>query len=130
MASSENLYQIDKVSDQVVLIFCTTYVNPISCLPSIEKDLIKINFSGKAIFDLLLSNGCNSNRFVAVDVREAQVDRMSMKVVDFSSLDKSLIDRTYDFYKAHPDLVSKNHILLDEEKYYLLHEPQSLVGLS
>jgi hypothetical protein len=121
MMNVKELYQVEIISDRVVVIFCTTYINPISYLPIIEEDLSKINFSGKIIFDLLLSNGYNSNRFVEADVCEAKVNRRSMKVIDSSTLDEFLLEKTYDFYKSHPYLVESNSILLDEEKYYLIH---------
>lgn len=118
---TQDLYQIERICKQVVIIFCTTYKNPISYLPSIEQELSKINFSGKIIFDLLLSNGYSSNRFVEADVFEAQVNRRSMKVIDFSKLDDFLIEKNHEFYKSHPYLLETNSILLNEEKYYLIH---------
>ncbi|BBD68174.1 antitoxin RnlB [Nostoc commune NIES-4072] len=121
MMQTQDLYQIEMICEQVVIIFCTTYKNPISYLPSIEQELSKINFSGKIIFDLLLSNGYSSNRFVEADVFEAQINRRSMKVIDFSKLDDFLIEKTHEFYKSHPYLLETNSILLDEEKYYLIH---------
>ncbi|MEH2397212.1 type II toxin-antitoxin system RnlB family antitoxin [Nostoc sp.] len=121
MMQTQDLYQVERICEQVVIIFCTTYTNPISYLPSIEQELSKINFSGKIIFDLLLSNGYSSNRFVEADVFEAKVNRRSMKVIDFSKLDDFLIGKTHEFYKSHPYLVESNSILLDEEKYYLIH---------
>jgi hypothetical protein len=121
MMDVKELYQIERISDQVVVIFCTTYINPISYLPAIEEDLSKINFSGKIIFDLLLSNGYSSNRFIEAEVCEARVNRRSMRVIDSSNLDEFIIGRTYDFYKSHSYLVEMNSILLDEEKYHLIH---------
>lgn len=117
----KDLYQVEMISEQVVVIFCTTYINPISYLPIIEEDLSKINFSGKIIFDLLLSNGYNSNRFVEADVIEAKVNRRSMKVIDSSTLDECLLGKTHEFYKSHPYLVESNSILLDEDKYNLIY---------
>jgi hypothetical protein len=117
---TKELYQIEKISDRVVVIFSTTYVNPISYLPAIEKDLGKMDLSGKIIFDLLLSNGYSFNRFVEVAVCKGKVDRRSMKVVDFSNLDETIISFTDNFYKLHPSLVENNHILLDEEKHDLM----------
>ncbi|MCM0591924.2 MAG: type II toxin-antitoxin system RnlB family antitoxin [Gloeotrichia echinulata DEX184] len=92
-----------------------------SYLPMIEKELSRLNFSGKIIFDLLLSNGYSSNRFIEADVYEAKVNRGSMKVIDSSKLDEFLMRKTHDFYKSHPKLVESNNILLDEEKYHLIH---------
>jgi hypothetical protein len=119
--NTKELYQIERISNQVVMVFCTTHVNPISYLPAIEKDLCEINFDGKIIFDLLLSNGYSSNRFVEADMCEAKVNRKTMKVVSQSSLDSPIIGKTCEFYKSHAYLVESNYILMDEEKYYLLH---------
>jgi hypothetical protein len=121
MMDTEELYQIERISDRVVIIFCTTYVNPISHLPIIEKELSRLNFSGKIIFDLLLSNGYSSNRFIEADVYKAKVNRDTMRVIDSSNVDEFFIRRTHDFYKSHPYLVEINNILLDEEKYNLIH---------
>lgn len=114
------LYQIEKISDRVVVVFSTTYINPISYLPAIEKDLGKMDSNGKIIFDLLLSNGHSFNRFVEGAVSNGKVDRRSMKVVTSSSLDNIIIRKAVDFYKSHPSLVESNHILLDEEKHDLI----------
>jgi hypothetical protein len=121
MMNVKELYQVERISAQVVVIFCTTYINPISYLSIIEEDLSKINFTGKIIFDLLLSNGYSSNRFVEVDVSEAKVNRCSMKVIDSSNLDEFILEKTHDFYKSHPYLVESNSILLDEQKYHLIY---------
>lgn len=121
MIDVNKLYQVKKISDRVVVIFCTTYINPISYLPVIEEDLGKMNFSGKIFFDLLLSNGFSLNRFVEADVSEAKVNRRSMKVVDPDSIDESLIETAFDFYRSHPYLVENNVILLEDEKYHLIH---------
>ncbi|GAB1539942.1 hypothetical protein NUACC21_26110 [Scytonema sp. NUACC21] len=121
MIDIKELYRIERISEQVVAIFCTTYVNPISYLPIIEEELIRLNFSGKIIFDLLLSNGYSSNRFIEAEVCKTKVNRSSMKVINSSNLDEFFIKRTQEFYKSHPELVENNNILQDEEKYYLIH---------
>lgn len=113
----KELYQIEKISDQVVVVFATTYVNPISYLPTIEEDLGNMGSSGKIIFDLLLSNGHSFNRFVEGATYDGKIDWKSMKVVDSDNLDKIVINKTEDFYKSHPSLVESSNILLGEEKH-------------
>lgn len=120
MMEIKELYQVERICEQVVIVFCTTYTNPISYLPSIEQELRKINFSGKIIFDLLLSNGYSSNRFIEANVCEAKVNRRTMRVIDSSNLDELIIGKTHEFYKSHPYLVQNNSILLDDEKSYLI----------
>jgi hypothetical protein len=121
MMDVNKFYRIENISDRVVLIFCTTYINPISYLPVIEKDLGEIKFSGKIIFDLLLANGYNSNRFVEADVIESKINRRSMRVIEPSNLDELLLKKIRIFYKYNPDILEGNAILLDEEKYQLIH---------
>ena len=117
----KELYHIEKIFETVVVVFCTTYINPISYLSAIEKDLSHLGFSGKIIFDLLLSNGCSPNRFIEVDVNKAKLNRISMKVIGYSSLDKRIIAKIDEFYKSHRYLVDRSNILLNEEKYSLIY---------
>ncbi|MBE9009275.1 type II toxin-antitoxin system RnlB family antitoxin [Pseudanabaenaceae cyanobacterium LEGE 13415] len=120
--NTKELYQIERIADETAVVFGTTYINPISYLPAIEEDLGKLGFSGQIVFDLLLSNGFRPNRFVEADVIEAKISRPSMRVVEISSLDETVIEKTYEFYKSHPNLVESNNILMEEEKYYLIHD--------
>jgi hypothetical protein len=115
------LYKIEKISDRSALIFGTTYMNPISYLSDIEKTLVEAEFSGKVVFDLLLSNGYSSNRFVEAYADGRKIHMPSMKVISESNLDKATLDIIHSFYKAHSLLVEANEILLDEEKFRLIH---------
>lgn len=117
----KELYQIEIVADGVVIVFGTTYANPLSCLPVIEQELSKMNFSGKVIFDLLLSNGYSSNRFIEAEVESSRVIRKSMKVISSSDLDDNFLELTHEFFRSQPNLIEKNFILLDKEKYSLIH---------
>ena len=119
--STEDLYQIERISDQVAMIFCTTYVNPISYLSRIEKDLSKQDFDGEILFDLLLANGCSSNRFVQAEVKEGKIDRSSAKVIEHSCLGEALLEKVREFHVNHSHLIEKSNILTEEEKYNLLN---------
>ena len=121
MINAKQIYQIERVSTYTIIVFSMTYMNPISYLPTIEKDLGELDFSGKIIFDLLLSNGNSSNRFVEANVNKAKIDRRSMKVIRDSSLDASFIKKTREFYKFHRSILDSSNILLDEEKFNLIY---------
>ena len=121
MINAKELYQTERVSNHTVIVFSMTYINPISYLPNIEEDLGKMNFSGKLIFDLLLSNGNSSNRFVEVTVNKAKIERRSMKVIEHSSLEPYLIKKSREFYMSHQFIVDSSNILLDEEKFNLIY---------
>lgn len=128
--NAKDLYQMEKISDRVVLIVCTTYENPISYLPVIEESLGSIDFSGRIIFDLLLANGCSPNRFVEADMNMDRIDRRSMRVVDVFELDEIIVSKAHEFYVTNPNLVKNNHILLDDEKYNLLDSSNVVVKSS
>jgi hypothetical protein len=117
---SIRLYEIEKVSDELVLILGTTYINPISCLSDIDEDLANTEFNGKVLFDLLLANGYSSNRFIEAHTEGHKVDRSSMRVLCASSLDDSILNKIHCFYKSRPWLFEANQILLEEEKSRLI----------
>lgn len=121
MINAKQLYQIERVSDYTIVVFSMTYINPISYLSTIEKDLGKLDFSGKIIFDLLLSNGNSSNRFVEANVNNSKIDRRSMKVIGHSSLESSFVKKTREFYKSHQSILDSSNILLDDEKFNLIY---------
>ena len=121
MINAKELYQTERVSNHTVIVFSMTYINPISYLPNIEEDLGKMNFSGKLIFDLLLTNGNSSNRFVEVNVKKAKIERRSMKVIEHSSLEPCLIKKSREFYTSHQFILDSSNILLDEEKFNLIY---------
>jgi hypothetical protein len=116
----EELCLIERISDRVVVIINKTHHNPISYLPLIEKELGKLNFSGTIVFDLLVSNGYSSNRFVEGSVNAGKVKRRSMRVIDTSNVDKDVTVEADKFYRSHPLLVENNSILSEEEKYKMI----------
>jgi hypothetical protein len=119
--NSKGLYEIEKISDGLVLIFGTTYISPISYLSDIDEALRILEFNGRVVFDLLLSNGHSSNRFIEAYTDGCKIHRSSMKVVGESRLDESILNRIQCFYRSHSYLLEANQILFDEEKNRLIH---------
>jgi hypothetical protein len=117
----KELYHIEIISKKVVMIFCTTYINPISYLPTIEQDLNKLDFTGAVFFDLLLSNGYSFNRFAETLIYGGKIDRKSIRIIDSSELENIILLKANNFYKSHAYLVERNNILMEEEKYYLIN---------
>lgn len=113
-------YQITKISSESIVIFSTSYISPTSSLPIIEEELKKMNYSGQVLFDLLLTNGYNFNRFIKAQVVEGKFDRRSFKIVESSVLDKTTLNEANSFYKSNPCLVENNLILLEEDKHHLM----------
>jgi hypothetical protein len=113
----QDFYRIEPLSDKFVVIFCTTYVNPISYLPSIENDLKKALFNGKVIFDLLLANGYTSNRFIQASVVDNKIDKGSMKVINRVS--NLVLEKSREFYKNNRSFIEDSS-LTDKEQQELL----------
>lgn len=59
-------YEIVKIEEKYIVI-ATSYVNPIDELDHIAKELEVRKCYGDIIFDLLLCNGLNSNRFLSIN---------------------------------------------------------------
>ena len=114
--NNQELYHIEKVSNDSLLTCATSYINPISYLPTIETDLAELNFNGEVVFDLLLCNGYGFNRFVKCTVREGKFDRQGMKVISSLKLEEAVLSKAHDFYRVHNYLVDSNQILTTEEK--------------
>lgn len=107
-------YQIERIGEQIV-VFATSYLNPIDYLPAIETELPS---TGKIIFDLLLCNGNNANRFVQATVERGKVDRASMSVV--RAVEPGILALCQAFYRANLMLLENNEILDDLQKQDLL----------
>jgi Antitoxin to bacterial toxin RNase LS or RnlA len=54
-----------EISDFPFIVFATTGTNPMSELTGIETELSSSRMACEILFDLLLSNGDTSNRFIA-----------------------------------------------------------------
>ncbi|NJL82546.1 MAG: hypothetical protein HC890_05545 [Chloroflexaceae bacterium] len=106
------LYELVRVSSQLLIAFSTSYINPMSSLLEIEKELRQIGFEGRIIFDLLLSNGLCSNRFMEAIVKENKIDKFSIKIL--KNAEPFILDRATEFYQTHEEFVY-NSILLEEE---------------
>jgi hypothetical protein len=56
-------YEITTIDNDLMAVMSTTYIRPIDCKLEIEKELQSRCYNGTVIFDLLLSNGDEFNRF-------------------------------------------------------------------
>ncbi|MCH4889807.1 hypothetical protein EZV73_19645 [Acidaminobacter sp. JC074] len=52
------------IKDNFVIIYSTSYVNPLNFTEDIEQELMALKFAGKVIFDLLLTVGREYNRYI------------------------------------------------------------------
>jgi Antitoxin to bacterial toxin RNase LS or RnlA len=114
----DKLYQIEEVSQNVAVVFCTGYINPIAYLGRVESELSAE--TTKVVFDLLLCNGNSQNRFIEAAVSKSKCDRNSMKIATESGLGELLTDKIDGFYRANKSLIEDSNILMDEDKAYFL----------
>jgi Antitoxin to bacterial toxin RNase LS or RnlA len=106
-------YEIRELSnhqDYQVVIFSTSYINPLEEYDHIQEEL-KGRFKGKVLFDLLMSNGISSNRYVEAEFNGAQFDPSSFKAIE--KVDVAIKAMTNKFYKSRSDL--SNSVLSNTE---------------
>lgn len=117
---NERPYKIRKKSGSFVLVLSTTYESPLSYISVLEDDLSARSFIGTVLFDLLLCNGNEYNRFVEFTFEKGKINRASRSTVSIIELDDSTLEISKNFYKANRLLLERNHILLEEEKRELI----------
>lgn len=106
-------YDIRKLNNSCYdyLIFSTSYVNPLECVNDIESSLKENNYS-KVLFDLLLSNGNSTNRFI-----EATFD--GRKLENFQTCENVDIEIKREsgrYYQDNNNLL-KNSVLSRPQKF-------------
>ncbi|MDQ0341108.1 hypothetical protein J2S00_003952 [Caldalkalibacillus uzonensis] len=110
-------FEIKKVEEpnNVCLILSNSYINPLEELESIESDL-QNNFTGKVIFDLLLSNGNSSNRFMEAIFDGNKFDYSSFKII--TDVDVTIKKISASYYRNNENLMQST-IVSDAFKFLL-----------
>ncbi|MCW4359529.1 type II toxin-antitoxin system RnlB family antitoxin [Bacillus altitudinis] len=114
---------LDLKSDSRKVVIATSYVSPLSQVYAIAHELKSNGYKGEVIFDLLLSNGFSSNRFLKTDFDGEQLNIGKIEVL--SKLKNDILDQLYVFFYEHPQYV-KASSLPEPQKYVLLN--RALVG--
>ena len=112
-----NRYEIIRIDNgdlQEVLVLSTSYVSPLGSLPIIEQELE--GHQGEVLFDLLLSNGFASNRFLVAQFDGNKFDVNSFKAVE--SISPSIKEKAGEFYREHPEYL-ENSILPTAQKFLI-----------
>ena len=101
-------YRIRKInsSEYHFIVFSLNYNNPVDSLNSIGAELTKKNYTGKIIFDLLLSNGNTSNRYIEAYFDSAKFDFRSFKVL--KKVAKDIKKISLDFYLSNYPIKKRN----------------------
>ncbi len=109
-------YEILKIKNENIII-ATSYVNPIDELESIANDLKEKRYVGEVIFDLLLCNGFNSNRFLKLFFDGEKLDIFSAKKIEVINEETR---REIESYIVNQGYVNQG-ILQDSQIFILKH---------
>lgn len=74
------VYEIKLLNELLGIVFSLSYENPLDYLTLINEELLKLRFSGSIYFDLLLSNGQTSNRYIFANVKNGNIKLESISV--------------------------------------------------
>ncbi len=114
----KKLYRLKKVnlsSFVGYIVFSISEIKPYEELNQLEHELSNKKFEGNVIFDLLLSNGNNSNRFMEALFDGKKLKRSSFNIIN---VDKKIKRKSVNFYKLHLHLI-ENSILSSSQKFLI-----------
>lgn len=106
-------------SDSRMAIVATSYVSPLSEISFIGHELKSIGYKGEVIFDLVLSNGFSSNRFLKANFDGENIDVNKIEVLPALKCD--VLDELHTFFYEHPQYVNASS-LPEPQKYILLNK--------
>jgi hypothetical protein len=109
-------YQVERYDDIGCVIFSISEYNPTDYISTIEQDLIKESYKGNVVFDLLLANGNNFNRYLKAYFNGNGFNRDSYKIIDKPQ--HQLKKKSIDFYQKNIDFL-ENSILSKPIKFMI-----------
>lgn len=112
-----NSYQIilKRSSKYQAVIYAVSYNNPIQDIHEISEYIRKqTNIAGYVLFDLLLSNGENFNRFAEGYFDGYEIKYSSIKVIELD--DAKILQDVNSYYKKNRQVLN-NGILSPSEKF-------------
>jgi len=109
-------FQIEKYDDIGCMIFSVSEYNPTDYISTIEQDLIQKSYLGNVVFDLLLTNGNNFNRYLKAYFDGDRFNRDSYKIIDDPQ--HQLKKRSVDFYQKNITFL-ENSILSKPIKFMI-----------
>lgn len=107
--------KINQITNNQVVVFSTSYHSPTEQLDSIAKELLKKQFKGVVIFDMLLSNGNTKQRYFESMFNGTNFLSESFKTICEQAVE--LKEISHKFYSKNIALVDKSHILPKSTKF-------------
>lgn len=105
-------------SDSRKVVVATSYVSPLSEIASISDELREISYKGDVIFDLLLSNGFSSNRFLRISFNGEILEHSGIEIL--TQMESNILNEIYTFLSENPHYI-KASSLPEPQKYALLN---------
>lgn len=106
--------EIRNTSEYIVL--STSYISPLDELFDLEQELKMLNFKGEIIFDLLLCNGLNENRFLKGFFDGDYIDIANITII--KNIENDIKKISEEFYINNSELVDYS-VLPDAHKYII-----------
>lgn len=106
--------KINNTSEYIVL--STSYISPLDELFDLEQELKILNFKGEIIFDLLLCNGLNENRFLKGSFDGEYIDIANITIM--SNVENYIKKISKEFYINNSQLIDYS-VLPDSHKYII-----------
>ncbi|MED4990887.1 type II toxin-antitoxin system RnlB family antitoxin [Parageobacillus toebii] len=97
------------------IIFSISYISPLEEIDLIEKEL-KCRYKGKILFDLLLSNGISTNRYLEAEFNGENFILSSFKPL--IQVDYTIKERAAIFYREHAEYL-KNSVLPNAYRFLI-----------
>lgn len=110
------MFNIRKIDNNIfpIVVIATSYNNPLSCLNSIAEHLHDKEFSGKVLFDLLCSNGLESNRFMSAVFDGVKFSKNTFKVESLDTFPSEIVENQNAYFSNHKWLL-ENSILSNHQ---------------
>jgi len=97
--------------------FSVDYSRPEEYLSDIARELARKKFKGYVLFDLLLCNGLNSERYVKSYFNGDSFQRDSFFTLSDKELDDTIKQFTFKFYSSKHELLESSTLLSRAQKF-------------
>jgi hypothetical protein len=110
-------FKIKKIENkQKYIVLSTSYISPLDELFDLEEKLQMLEYKGTIIFDLLLCNGLEQNRFLEAFFDGNFIDISNVSILN--QVDEKIKEISRNFYKENLYAL-ENSVLPDAHKYII-----------
>lgn len=105
----KNFYTFTSKSDRSKVVVSTSYLSPLRNVMEISKELANSNYKGEVLFDLLLSNGFATNRFLTMFFDGKKLQLNTVKII--TDIPDQVLKELYLLYNEHPQWIDQSSLL-------------------